>query len=138
MSAQNIQIIQDFYERLQQRGHESAFGLLAPDFVLHQAESLPYAGVYRGVEGVKKFFSVFFQIWQTFHSDKIEYFSLDDERVLALSQVRATAKTGHQIDMPMAQVFSVRNGRILEARPFYWDTAEVKRATTQETDDASA
>lgn len=138
MSAQNIQIIKEFYERLQQRDYEKAFSLLAPDFTLHQAESLPYAGVYRGAEGIKKFFSAFFHIWQTFRSDETEYFSLDDERVLALSQVRATAKTGHQIDMPMAQVFTVRNGKMLEARPFYWDTAEVKRVTKQETDDASA
>lgn len=133
MSAQNIQIIKDFYEKLQQRDYEKAFSFLAPDFTLHQAASLPYAGVYRGVEGVKKFFLVFFQVWQTFRSDETEYFSLDNERVLALSQVRATTKTGHQLDMPMAQLFIVRNGKMLEARPFYWDTAEVKLIANQET-----
>ena len=126
----NVEVIKAFYAALGQGDYDRVETLLEEDFTLYQAESLPYGGSYRGVEGVQAFFGVFFGVWQRFRSEEVEYFELDEERVLALSRVIATTRAGEEIDMPMAQLFRVKNQKLAEARPFYWDTAEVVRVAT--------
>ncbi len=44
--------------------------------------------------------------------------------IVSRSRVYAVARaTGRQIDWPLLQFFKFRNARILELRPFHWDTA---------------
>lgn len=124
----NIEVVKAFYTALRQGDYDQVGTLLKQDFALHQSESLPYGGLYHGVEGVEAFFKIFFGLWRQFRSEEVEYFELDAERVLVLSRVRATTHAGEEIDMPMAQLFRVKNQKLAEARPFYWDTAEIMRA----------
>ena len=123
----NIEVIEAFYAALRESDYEKVDTLLEEGFTLHQAASLPYGGSYRGVEGVQAFFKVFFGTWKTFRSEAVEYFELDAGRVLALSRVVAATHKGEEIIMPMAQLFRIKGQKLAEARPFYWDTAEVAR-----------
>ena len=51
-------------------------------------------------------------------------FYTDGDVVLSRSHVYAIARaTGQAADWPLLQFFKVRDGRILELRPFHWDTA---------------
>lgn len=125
----NVEVIEAFYAALRQSDYDQVETLLEQDFTLHQSESLPYGGLYHGVEGVQASFKTFFGVWRQFRSEEVEYLELDAERVLALSRIRATTHTGEEIDMPMAQLFRVKGQKLAEAHPFYWDTAEIVRAT---------
>ena len=129
----NVEIIEAFYAALRQSDYDQVEALLEQDFTLHQYESLPYGGLYHGVEGVQAFLKSFFGVWRQFRSEEVEYLELDAERVLALSRIRATTHTGEEIDMPMAQFFRVTGQKLAEAHPFYWDTAEIVRATSSTT-----
>lgn len=124
----NINVVEAFYEALRQSDYGRVDKLLDKDFVLEQAASLPYGGAFRGLEGIQEFFKMFFGVWQQFRSEEVVYFELDKERVLALSRIKATARSGGEIDMPMAQIFKVKNQKLAEARPFYWDTVAVVKA----------
>lgn len=45
--------------------------------------------------------------------------------------VRAVSRaTGREPTFPILQTLTVREGRITEVRPFYWDTEAVARACT--------
>jgi hypothetical protein len=82
----------------------ASFDTLAPffasDVVLHQAEGLPYGGIWRGHDGMERFF-------------------------LAMADARAT---GQDLDFPILQSIRVVDRRITEVRPFYWDTAAIAAA----------
>jgi ketosteroid isomerase-like protein len=45
------------------------------------------------------------------------------ETTVVATQVRARAgATGHELSFPVLQAITVKDGRITEVRPFYWDT----------------
>ncbi len=122
----SIEVVKQFYSHLASSDIEKAMMLLDDDFVLTQAKSLPYGGVFRGKEGINHFFKLFFSFWKTFRSDNVEYYS-DDSMVFTTSVGIGTTQTGKQIEVPMVQVYEVKNGKLLTTKPFYLDTAEMMK-----------
>ncbi|MCX4825785.1 nuclear transport factor 2 family protein [Streptomyces sp. NBC_01142] len=111
---------------------EAPFDLLAPffapDVVLHQADALPYGGTWRGHEGMEKFFLAMSQVWKSFDMVEQEFLATGETAVV-LTQVRGRARaTGRELTFPILQTIRVKEGRISEVRPFYWDTAAIADA----------
>ncbi|MCM6774388.1 nuclear transport factor 2 family protein [Nocardia sp. CDC159] len=110
----------------------ASFDLLAPyfaaDVVLHQADSLPYGGIWRGHAGMEKFFLAMSDTWEKFELAEQRYLSESGPLVM-LTRVRARARaTGRELEFPILQTITVVDGRISEVRPFYWDTAAIAAA----------
>lgn len=102
----------------------------SPDVVLHQADSLPYGGIWRGHEGIERFFAAMSDTWDVF--DMVEQsFLSETSPLVVLTHVHARARaTGDEVDFPILQTITVEDGRITEVRPFYWDTAAIAAACT--------
>ncbi|MGA8116422.1 MAG: nuclear transport factor 2 family protein [Actinocatenispora sp.] len=120
----------------------ASFDLLAPffafDVVLHQAESLPYGGAWRGHEGMEQFFLAMSRTWESFDMVEQEFLATGETAVV-LTQVRARARaTGRELTFPVLQAITIREGRIVEVRPFYWDAAAIADACTTIVPDDSA
>ncbi|GHG17079.1 MULTISPECIES: nuclear transport factor 2 family protein [Amycolatopsis] len=100
----------------------------APDFVLHQAEGLPYGGVWRGHDGLQRFFAAMSRTWAAF--DFVDQtFLATASPLVVLTNVHARARaTGRELDFPILQTITVADGRITEVRPFYWDSAAIAAA----------
>ena len=102
----------------------------AADVVLHQAESLPYGGVWRGHEEMERFFVTMSRAWESFEMAD-QRFLATEGTVVVLTQVHARARaTGQELDFPMLQTITVVDGRITEVHPFYWDTKAIASACT--------
>jgi ketosteroid isomerase-like protein len=100
----------------------------APDFVLHQAEGLPYGGVWRGHEGLRRFFAAMSDTWEVFGFAE-QAFLATTSPLVVLTNVHARARaTGRELAFPILQTITVADGRITEVRPFYWDTAAIAAA----------
>jgi ketosteroid isomerase-like protein len=111
---------------------EASFELLAPFFApdveLHQADSLPYGGTWRGHDGMARFFLAMGEVWESFDMVEQEFLA-DGETAVVLTQVRARARaTGRELTFPILQAITVKDGRITEVRPFYWDTRAIADA----------
>ncbi len=111
---------------------EAPFGLLAPFFApdveLHQADALPYGGVWRGHDGMRRFFLAMRETWESFDMVEQEFLATGETAVV-LTRVRARARaTGRELGFPIMQTITVKSGRITEVRPFYWDTRAVADA----------
>lgn len=110
----------------------ATFAPLAPFFspgvVLHQADALPYGGVWRGHEGMEQFFLAMSRTWDVF--DLVgQTFLNDTSPLVVLTHVHARSRsTGRELDFPILQTITVENGNITEVRPFYWDTAAIVNA----------
>lgn len=109
---------------------KASFALLAPffapDVVLHQADALPYGGTWRGHAGMERFFLAMSRAWQSFDMLEQEFLATGTTAVV-LTQVRARA-TGRTLTFPILQTLTVKDGRIAEVRPYYWDTAAIADA----------
>jgi ketosteroid isomerase-like protein len=108
------------------------FGTLAPffsaDVVLHQAEALPYGGIWRGHDGMEQFFVAMATTWEAFEMVAQEFLATSETAVV-LTHVHARARaTGRELDFPILQTIRIVDGRIAEVRPFYWDTAAIVNA----------
>jgi ketosteroid isomerase-like protein len=110
----------------------ASFGLLAPffapDVVLHQADALPYGGIWRGHAGMERFFLAMSRTWESFEMTEQDFLATGATAVV-LTQVRARARaTGRELAFPILQTLAFGDGRITEVRPFYWDTEAIARA----------
>ncbi|MER5706639.1 nuclear transport factor 2 family protein [Streptomyces sp. NPDC002122] len=100
----------------------------APDVVLHQAAALPYGGTWRGHAGLERFFLAMSRVWESFDMTEQEFLATGATAVVH-TRVRARARaTGRELTFPILQTITVRDGRIAEVRPFYWDTAAIADA----------
>jgi uncharacterized protein len=116
---------------------EATFDLLAPffsrDVVLHQAEALPYGGTWRGHEGMARFFLAMSEVWESFNMVEQEFLATGATAVV-LTQVHVRARaTGRELAFPILQTVTVKDGQIIEIRPFYWDTAAIANACSEPT-----
>ncbi|MGI5353126.1 nuclear transport factor 2 family protein [Streptomyces sp. CA-250714] len=97
----------------------------APDVVLHQADGLPYGGSWHGHAGMERFFLEMSRVWESFDITQQEFLATGATLVVH-SRIHARARaTGREITFPILQTITVRDGRISEVHPFYWDTAAV-------------
>ncbi|MEJ3654027.1 nuclear transport factor 2 family protein [Actinomycetes bacterium KLBMP 9759] len=115
---------------------KASFDLLAPffapDVVLHQTEALPYGGTWRGHSGMTRFFRAMSTTWASFEMTEQEILA-GGATAVVLTQVRARARaTGRELTFPILQTIRIEDGRIVEVRPFYWDTAAIAAACTQQ------
>ena len=103
---------------------------LDPECVIYQPKSLPYGGEWRGHYGFEAWMQAFAQQWSSLEVKDAEIY-LDGNVIVSKSHVYAIAKpTGMRLDWPLLQFFKLRNNKILELRPFYWDTAALLAGLT--------
>lgn len=110
----------------------ASFELLAPFFsptvVLHQAESLPYGGTWRGHDGMERFFLAMSNTWEKFDLLDQRFLATGDATVVH-TEVQARARaTGRELAFAILQTITFADGRIAEVYPFYWDTAAIAAA----------
>lgn len=103
------------------------FGVIAatldPECVLYQPASLPYGGEWRGHSGFRRWMEAFGEQWASLEVKNARFYPVEDI-VFSHSHVYAVARaSGQAIDWPLLQLFRVRDSKILELRPFHWDTA---------------
>jgi ketosteroid isomerase-like protein len=93
--------------------------LLHPDVVLHEAASLSNGGVHRGLAAVMQALGA---VFATFDLSRLQIERIVTEGEFGIGLVRIPLR-GCVEAMPVAEVYRVQAGRIMEIRPFYWDTA---------------
>jgi ketosteroid isomerase-like protein len=117
------QLVDDAYDALFGRGDLSGF---LADFdensVMIEAESLPYGGTFRGRDTIKAAIEQVFAYWRDF-AYEVEAIADSELWVMAYGRFRATSvKTGKQLDIPLAEVWHIRDGKVMMISPIYSDT----------------
>ncbi|XVQ15705.1 nuclear transport factor 2 family protein [Spirillospora sp. CA-255316] len=132
-------MIQRFYEAeaayvaaggYEKASYDQVAAYLDPEMVLHQAPGLPFTGTgtWRGRDGMERFLALFSELWESMEFLDQEHWG-DDDTVVVRNRVRFRARaTGREIETLILQVVTVRDGRMVECRPFYWDPASVAAA----------
>jgi ketosteroid isomerase-like protein len=99
---------------------------LHPDIVLHQPESLPYGGTWRGREAFGQWLDAFVDAWTEVTPTDPQMHVCGDDLLVATVTMRARAHaTGKAIDMPICQVIRFAEDLPVDWRNFAWDTAKM-------------
>ncbi len=137
------QVLERFYaaERAYMSGDDGAGfdamrATLAPDVVLHQSPDLPFGGEYVGPARYAEWAAAMRAIFDRVDVRDAEYFERDDAVVVVCRLVTRSRATGQTLDLPMAQLVRVRDGRISEFRPFYWNVPAYAAAAAGKERDA--
>lgn len=111
---------------------EADLSLLAtafhPDVVVHEPASLPYAGDWRGLDGIGRLFRTMRETWSNLSVDGLQAAKSGDT-VFMTCTLRLTARSsGRTLTQPFAEVLRFEGGRLIEGTPFYFDTAAIRAA----------
>lgn len=124
------QVLHRFYEAerdYMQLGHsgDASFDAmqetLDPEVVLHQSPDLPYGGEFKGHAGYRKWADAMRAIFDRVDAQNPKFYESGDTVVIMCDLLTRTRGTGEEMTLPMAQVVTVRDGKIVEFRPFYWN-----------------
>lgn len=120
-------LVEQFYETAG-ADEDMMRNLLHPDFALVEAELLPYAGIFYGLAGWQDFWEKFSECWTDISTANFKMFS-NDNMVIARFEMECTARvTGERIVIPLCEVWTFKDGKAIELRPYYFDVAAVRRA----------
>jgi hypothetical protein len=127
MSQENVEIIRHLFKAVEERDLAGYLAAYDPEIVIREAESLPYGGVYHGLEGAKQHAESAAQTWdnlQTSAERALDAVFLDaGDYVVALWRQRGlVASSGRKLDLPAVSVYKMRGGKIVESQMFHADT----------------
>ena len=121
---ENTTIVQNTYAAFKRGDFDALFANYAPDvdWQVFGPDSMPTAGRWRGVDGLKQFFGALDQAMAVTSFETREFIAQDD-RVVVLGDYAWTVKpTGKPFASHFAHVVTLRDGKIATFRE-YTDTA---------------
>ena len=123
---ENIAIVKRFYRYLAEGDRDGAYAnVFAEDCVLHEAPSLPYGGIYHGRETMKRTLAGVISGFDAFETEIRNYLAGGDEVVVHL-RIKGVGRVSRQpFDVPIMELWRIREGKVVELRPFLYDTAAI-------------
>lgn len=101
-----------------------------PDVVFHEAPCLPYGGAHRGLAATQQAFYRMGEAYSHMRAEIEAVLASQDMAILYQTiefRVRATGAAGA---LPVTEMFRFRDGKVVEWRAFYFDSAMVAQALT--------
>ena len=117
--------VQRFMTAIVEERLEDARGLLHGEFVAYEAGGVPYSGEYRGPQG---FFDLLAKMTEglEFTLGPAPQCLLAGDSVAVRSRVTFTSRaSGKSVEMRLVEVYTVRNGLIVELDVYYKDPSAV-------------
>jgi len=127
----SLELVRRAYDAFARQDMDGVLADMHPDIEWQQAQGLPHAGLYRGLDEVRR--NIFDPLdrdwWVGFTADPDEFIDGGD-RIVVTGRYRAVAKeTGKPLDVPYVHIWTVHDGKAVRFRQFL-DTAGWVEALT--------
>ena len=130
LSETNVDLIRSFEDKFVEGDIDYVLSILTDDVTVHECASVPYPGDHRGKEAFVKLAEAFGAMWDIQAPLDLEIRPAGNEKVLVLVGIDAIAKpTGKPIRIRIAEIYTIREGKIADIVVHYWDTHEMVEAT---------
>lgn len=115
----DVETVRELFADFNRGDFETALAKLDPEVDWGEPPDMPdSAGAYRGREGVVSEFGRFMSAWDELSVD-LERVEEVRGRVVVLTRWRGRSKhTGIEVDQHVAQVYELRDGRVVRVRQF--------------------
>ena len=129
--SRNVEIVRRIMGAVRERNLTVLLETYASDIEIHDAESLPYGGSYRGHQGMVENARGFLQTWDRLQTaadrDPEEFIFGSDDHVVALWRLKASGKDGQRLDLPAISLFQLHDQKVVRLQMFHYDTAAIGR-----------
>jgi ketosteroid isomerase-like protein len=116
VASANVDIVRRAIEAFTRRDLDAALRDLDAEAVVDWSRSRGLeAGVYRGYEAIRDFWSTFLDVFANIEVTEIEFIESNDH-VVAPNRMRARGRDGIQVDARYVAVVRLRGGRIVDWR----------------------
>ena len=127
-AGRNVQLIRRVFDAIERRDAQLFAGLCHPDVELHWPASLPYGGVFRGVEAQgSNWTDTWVPLQPTDATRRMDprVVAATDAEVVVVWHQRGLTASGESLDQPVLGLYEVRDEKLFRAQMFYFDTTEV-------------
>lgn len=118
----NRALIKEAYAKLKAGDEDGFYDMFAEDAVLHEAESLPYGGTWRGKAMLRAGVQRMYEAWAEMLFEVEEVTAGGDIAIVLLHTSAKGHSSGKSYAFPVCELWRFRDGKVIELRPFYWDT----------------
>lgn len=131
MSSENIETTRRLFKAVEERDVAGVLAAYDSEIIIQDAASLPYGGIYHGLEGAKRHIEGAAQTWHHFKPDseqrKMDAVFLESgDYVIVLWRLKGLdASSGSTLDVPTVSVYKMREGKIVESQMFYSEMAAI-------------
>ena len=107
------------------RDWDTVASLLHPDFVLYEAEGLPFGGEWRGKDALQRCAAAMYGTWAEANVDIHDITGGDHWAVVVLTLTMTPKDGGETFKQTVCEAGSFEDGLLKELRIHYFDAAEV-------------
>lgn len=128
----NIKLVLETIDAVHQRDDQRLLNLYHPDIEFHDASSLPYGGVVSGKPAVEEFMygarswaGTWIPLQPTDAERRMDprVVAANEREVVVMYRQRAVGAGGERLDSPVLGLYEVRDGMLVRAQMFHYDTA---------------
>jgi uncharacterized protein len=124
------EIVRRLFAAVEARDGDAVVACYADDVEIHEAESLPYGGVYGGRDGARRHWEAVSSAWRPFKRGLARgldptFIEGDSDTIAVHFRARGIDASGLRFDAPEVGLYTVRDGAIVRSRMFHADTAAV-------------
>jgi ketosteroid isomerase-like protein len=146
MSSENVEIIRRLQELMVSsfgreeeldgapaEGWDPVWELLAPDISVPVSPHLPHGGDWVGHKGYRDLIEQVATWRRTIGGPELTYLDMEDDHVLLVIEFEGqSVKTGRTYPVRMVELYKLRDGKITELIPYYWDATPMADAEHEE------
>jgi ketosteroid isomerase-like protein len=125
LETQNRKTVLALYAATGRGDWATAAALMTDDILITEAATLPFAGVYRGVQGMRDLFATVQSTMGVVGIEKRQVTAGGEWVVVLLDLLLAGTPP---VRVPIAEAFRLQAGKVCEILPYYFDTSLVAKA----------
>jgi ketosteroid isomerase-like protein len=111
MSHENVEIVRECCEALDRGDYAAALEALHPE-ISYELTHFPDGQIYRGHEGVRKWFRIWLGTWEDYHLTREEIIDAGEHVVVATREYGRGKGSGLQLDRLTWGIWTLRRGKV--------------------------
>lgn len=126
VAAANRELAAKLYAAEEAGDFEGVLACFSADCEFNVPENHPVPGPWLGIDRIVAAFGEWMPMIKPTGMSLVELVADGPERVIALAEARGISADGTPWSMPAAEFLTVRDGKIVETKVFYWDLVKLR------------
>jgi len=124
MTDTNKRILERFFEAAHDNNEAALVALMHPDFTVHEADGMPYAGDYKGLAGWYEIFGKVTSVWKDvgIETTMLVGDASGEDFVAGITLTGKSPDGRESFKTTMLEHWIIKDGKVKECWPHYWDT----------------